>query len=193
VALARSRSKLTASAARPDIGLASACDAALPISSVDILIPNVVVRYLDDLINIAVMAGIESVECREIERQGITPTHASARTTVDPYIPSGGDGQFRQPYAAQSETKVVSGDDRGRSRRSECRDLYARSGRRRRPVFYPTYQQVIRVPDDIVWVGTRVPIDGMAHCVARIASAELAVVEVLKSRSSSASRLTLRC
>ena len=106
-----------------DVGINRLQDAALPIRSVDVLAPNIVVRDRGDLINIVVMAGIEPVEGGDIQRHGITPAHASARTTVDPDILGGRDGQLRQSDPAQSKTQVVAGDDRWRSGGSECCDL----------------------------------------------------------------------
>jgi hypothetical protein len=52
-------------------------------------------KHLDDLIRIADMGGIEPVEREDVERHGIAPAYAGFRTTIDPNVLDGGDGQFR--------------------------------------------------------------------------------------------------
>src|SRR5260370_4033222 len=100
----------------------------------------VTIGAVADLIDIAVMAGIERIKLADVERYRIPPPYACAWATVDADIQSRGDGQFRKPDAVEREPEAVAGDDRRSSRRSECRDLDPRRRRRRHTVSDPADQ-----------------------------------------------------
>jgi hypothetical protein len=79
----------------PDVGINGPQDAALAVIRVDVVIADVVFGYLYDLIDIAVVAGIERIEFVNVERYRIPPSYACAWAAIDADIQSRGDGQFR--------------------------------------------------------------------------------------------------